>query len=76
MDSVKTILCRWCHGAGTEIDRKATGTDLRRRRLQRNLTLTKVASRMRISKPYLSDLETGQRAWRIALIKRFIKSLR
>jgi transcriptional regulator with XRE-family HTH domain len=71
--SVKT--CTRCQGVGHEIDSTGTGLALRALRVSKHVTLSTVANRLRISKPYLSDLENGKRNWRGELIERFIKAL-
>lgn len=68
--------CIYCKGTGTQIDSKATGAALRALRLSKHTTLSTVADRLKISKPYLSDLEHGYRNWRPELIDLFIKALR
>ena len=51
-----------------EYDHKAIGGELRRRRRQLGLSLRNVAKRMRLSAPYVSDLELGRRPWNGARI--------
>lgn len=51
-----------------EYDHAAIGAELRRRRRQLGLSLRNVAKRMRVSAPYLSDLERGNRPWNGARI--------
>jgi transcriptional regulator with XRE-family HTH domain len=72
--SVKT--CTHCNGGGQEIDSVATGLALRELRIAKHTTLSTVADRLHISKPYLSDLENGKRNWRLELINRFLQALR
>ncbi len=70
-----TKSCHCCGGSGTELDHRVVGTEMRRLRLSKQLTQTDVAKRMRISKPYVSDLESGRRNWRDELVARYTKAL-
>ncbi len=51
-----------------EYDHVAIGNELRRRRKQLGISLRNVAKRMRLSAPYVSDLELGRRPWNGARI--------
>jgi len=75
MARLKKKDCHCCNGSGQEYDRKAVGATIRGLRSNKKLTLTQVAKRMRISKPYLSDLERGFRNWRAELIENFTKAI-
>lgn len=68
--------CKSCGGSGNAIDSVGTGAALRAYRITKNTTLSTVADRLHLSKPYLSDLENGKRNWRAELIERFLKALR
>jgi predicted transcriptional regulator len=63
MANVKLQKCRHCNGTGKEIDQTKTGEDLRGFRQIVGLSLRSAAKLMKISAPYLSDLENGHRTW-------------
>ena len=44
---------------------------MRRRRIQSGKSLIQVSKLMKVSVPYLSDLELGKRNWRRELLDRF-----
>lgn len=56
-------------------DHTKIGLTLRLLRVKRNLSLREVARRMKLSAPYLSDLELGRRAWTQARVLEFMKAL-
>lgn len=76
MAELKTVSCHCCEGSGQELDHKAVGEEMRRKREARGFTLTKVAGRLKMSKAYLSDLEWGARNWRPELIQKYLKALK
>lgn len=49
---------------------------MRSSRLQKGVSLRIVAERMRVSAPYLSDLERGKRNWTVDKIDKFKESLK
>lgn len=59
----KPRLCQHCLGSGYEIDHAKTGASLRRKRKAVNMSLRDMAKLLKVSAPYLSDLELGRRAW-------------
>lgn len=70
----KTKSCHCCNGSGTELDHIAVGADLRTLRESKGLTLDHVSSRMKLSSPYLCDLERGRRNWTEDKVARFKKA--
>jgi predicted transcriptional regulator len=76
MADLKHQDCHCCEGSGKELDHKAVGSVLRNHRVVKGITQTSIADRMGLSKPYLSDLEHGKRAWRPSLIKAYEKALK
>ena len=46
-----------------EIDHKATGEAMRQLRKSHNISLREIARRMKLSAPFVSDLERGNRNW-------------
>lgn len=67
----KTKSCHCCQGSGTELDHGQVGAELRLLRESRNLSLDDVSVKMKLSAPYLSDLERGRRNWTEDKIARF-----
>lgn len=53
------------------VDDSKTGEALRKYRVQHGVTLRTVASKMRYSPGYISDLEKGRRHWSRALHNRY-----
>lgn len=56
-------------------DNLAIGHLLRRTRTARAMSLRTLAIRMKVSAPYLSDLELGRRSWTEARVLQFMKAL-
>lgn len=75
MAITKTKKCKYCGTANQEYDHKAIGAEMRALRKVKGLTQTLVANRMKISKPYLCDLENGFRNWRPDLLEKFHRAL-
>jgi transcriptional regulator with XRE-family HTH domain len=71
---VKTKSCRCCGGSGKEVDSAALGAELRQGREAKGLTQDWVATQMRVSNTYLSELERGGRRWNEDLLSRFRKA--
>lgn len=65
IECIKTLVIR--HGE--------TGTNARTERTIRGVSLRGLARKMKISAPYLSDLERGKRNWTIKIARRFEASL-
>jgi len=71
MSAIKTKPCRCCGGNGRELAHREVGAEMRRRRIQSGKSLIQVSKLMKVSVPYLSDLELGKRNWRRELLDRF-----
>lgn len=54
-----------------EFDHVALGAEFRRRRKQEQLSLRAVAGWLKLSPPYISDLELGRRPWNEMRIKSY-----
>jgi len=76
MAELKTKKCKHCNGTGKEFDHRLVGNLMRRLREKSNITQAHVADSLKISKPYLCDLEHGFRNWRTDLIVKYRKSIR
>jgi cytoskeletal protein RodZ len=70
----QTKQCHCCDGSGVELDHVQVGAQLRTLRQSKQLTLLSVSRRLKLSLPYLSDLERGRRNWNDALAERFRKA--
>jgi len=57
------------------IDHVATGKIARRAREKVEMSLRKVAKKMKVSAPFLSDLELGRRNWKEKHLKNFSEAL-
>lgn len=55
--------CWRCQGTGEIHNPLVLGQSLRRLREEANITLTAMADVLKVSVPYLSDLENGKRSW-------------
>lgn len=75
MSKLKTTDCKCCDGSGRQLDHELVGDYLRTQRLKAGITQAQVAEAMKISKPYLCDLEHGFRNWRNELIGKYKKSI-
>jgi transcriptional regulator with XRE-family HTH domain len=60
----------------TIIDHKATGLSFRKERTQKRISLREMARRLKISAPYLSDLERGNRNWSEELAGKYLEALK
>lgn len=58
------------------IDNLTTGDNARRLRQAKGKSLRTVASKLKFSPAYLSDLERGRRGWNEILLERFERALR
>lgn len=58
---VKHTECRYCRGTGKEIDAKALGLALRKKREERGLPMTEIARLLSISPSHVNDVEKGNR---------------
>lgn len=75
MAKFRTKQCVACKGTGKEIDNQLAGEAMRALRVKAKMTQAEIADIMKISKPYLCDLEHGFRSWRDELIERYRKAL-
>ena len=75
MAKLKTKNCKCCDGSGRELDHKMVGDYLRTQREKAGITQARVAGCMKISPPYLCDLEYGFRNWRDELINKYKKAI-
>lgn len=75
MSALRTKPCHCCGGNGKELDHRSVGQEMRKRRKDSGRTQVEVAHRMGVSGPYISDLESGKRGWRKALIERYMNAL-
>jgi len=57
------------------IDHFRTGQKMKLLRMSKKLSLRKLAKKMKISAPYLSDLERGKRNWNKDRIKKYQNNL-
>lgn len=71
MAKLKHKPCHCCSGSGKEFDHELVGDWLRALREGLNISAAQVARTMKISKPYLCDLEYGRRNWRLELITKY-----
>lgn len=68
---MRTEPCEHCAGTGKQLDQRAVGEQMRKRRKRKGLTLRTVAKQLEISTPFLSDLERGRRNWSRARLEEF-----
>lgn len=71
MQDMKAKLCQRCAGSGLEPDQSKTGAKMRQLREGAGVSLRSVADKLKVSAPYLSDLERGNRAWSGERIQQF-----
>lgn len=74
-EPMKTEPCKYCDGTGRQIDQKQLGKELRKARESAGMSLRDMATALKLSAPYLSDLERGNRGWSTELIARFKSKL-
>lgn len=70
---MKSKPCHCCGGTGEEMDHAEIGVRMRKLREARGISLRSLASRLRFTPAYLSDLENGKRNWRDELINCYEK---
>lgn len=70
-----TRSCSHCGGHGRVVSDEALGAEMRARRTDRQLSIGAIARRMGFSRPYVNDLELGERPWRPELITAYLKAL-
>lgn len=68
--------CSHCGGSGKEFDPVAVGAHMRALRVKAQKSLRAVAKAMKLSPPYISDLERGNRAFTSAMVIRFKEALK
>lgn len=54
---------------------RASGQEMRNQREQRNLSLRELARRLKITAPFLSDMELGRRFYSIEWVKKAIAAM-
>jgi predicted transcriptional regulator len=64
--------CAFCRH---EIDHIALGHDMRAERESRGIAQAEVARALKLSKSFISDLESGRRNWTPKLIERYLKAV-
>lgn len=74
--SLKMKPCHCCGGNGKELDHFVVGNEMRKLRVKAGKSQIQVAEFMKVSGPYISDLERGKRGWRRSLIDRFMEALK
>ena len=75
MKNIQMKPCRRCRGSGKEIDQKALGVYMRKRRLKAKISLRDMGDRLGVSHAYIWDMETGRRAWSVYMRNRFLEEL-
>jgi len=73
---MKTLPCPSCNGTGRVKDPKAIGAAMRKLREKTGISLRAFARILKLSAPYVSDLELGQRGWSDDMQARYISALR
>lgn len=73
---METKPCPHCAGSGRVLDHAAIGASMRRLRESRQISGRQMATRLKISAAYLSDLELGRRNWSGPLLDKFKRELR
>lgn len=58
-----------------EIDHVALGYMLRKRRIAQSVSLRAHAAKLKLSAPYVSDLELGRRGWSLARVEAYLGAL-
>lgn len=74
-DMKRNTTCRRCNGTGRERDERAFGLLMRSKRERAGAGLRAVASRMKMSASYLSELELGKKRWSARRVAQFVDSL-
>lgn len=71
MNEVRRIDVGLVHRMVREIDHEATGYLFRQARKKAKLSLREMSRRLKVSAPYVSDLELGRRNWTQEMSERF-----
>jgi predicted transcriptional regulator len=66
--------CAFCFGTGRELNSRA-GKILQTARKENKVSQAEIAASLRVSRGYISLLETGERPWTTDLVQRYIESL-
>jgi transcriptional regulator with XRE-family HTH domain len=61
--------CHCCNGSGNRPDEKLIGRNMRRLRETFDISQKQMAKALRISAPFLAQLEKGQRHWTARMLK-------
>lgn len=67
--------CPHCDGTGRVLDERAIGALMRSVRESKQLSLRKLALRLKWSATYVSDLERGHKLWTTAKQNRYLRAL-
>ena len=67
--------CPHCGGTGKCLDDARVGDYLRQIRTVKGLSGREVARRMKVSAPYLSDLELGRRGWNEQKVTAYLEAV-
>lgn len=59
-----------------EVDHAALGHKMRQEREGMGMTQTEVAREMKVTRPYVCDLEHGKRNWTASMAKRYLAAVR
>jgi transcriptional regulator with XRE-family HTH domain len=71
-----TGICKHCGGTGRALDHVALGAHQRAMREKAGKSLRAIAAKMKVSAPYLSDLENGRRNWTEEKVEAYRKALK
>lgn len=71
----KTQKCPHCEGSGLVLDPKIAGEYHRAMRKRKGKSLREVAKLMKVSAPFVSDLENGRRNWSDDRIEAYRKAV-
>lgn len=58
---MKLVKCPKCSGTGKIVDQRELGLEMKSLREKSGISLRQLAERLKISAPYLSDMERGNR---------------
>lgn len=72
---MKAVTCKRCGGSGVDVDSRAIGQAMRKKRESKGVTMAAIADKLGKTSGYLSDLERGNRRWNDALIARYKEAL-
>lgn len=69
------LTCPKCGGRGTLPDPRVVGAAMRALRVKAGIPQKELAWRMKLSAPYIVDIEAGRRAFHPELVTRYKKAL-